>query len=116
MRSGYREKVQIPGGPNLTLLVVKENGQYKLLEDTTERPNSIALEMLDRIKAGNLQGAKVLLDWLREDQHLGGGDDHAGRTGVSAVLDQGRSGGCAQDDAGRGRDHGGHKADGGDRE
>ncbi len=76
--SGYREKVQIPGGPNLTLFVVKENGQYKLLEDTTERPNSIALEMLDRIKAGNLQGAKVLLDWIREDQHLGGGDDTLG--------------------------------------
>ena len=76
--SGYREKVQIPGGPNLTLFVVKENGQYKLLEDTTERPNSIALEMLDRIKAGNLQGAKVLLDWIREDQHLGGGDDPLG--------------------------------------
>ncbi len=35
--SGYREKVQIPGGPNLTLFVVKENGQYKLLEDTTEQ-------------------------------------------------------------------------------
>ena len=76
--SGYREKVQIPGGPNLTLFVVKENGQYKLLEDTTERPNSIALEMLDRIKSGNLQGAKVLLDWIREDQHLGGGDDTLG--------------------------------------
>ena len=34
--------------------------------------------MLDRIKAGNLNGAKVLLDWIREDQHLGGGDDTLG--------------------------------------
>ncbi|MGC1421882.1 MAG: hypothetical protein WA815_06000, partial [Terracidiphilus sp.] len=65
----------IPGGPNLTFFVVKENGQYKLLEDTVSKPNSIALEMLDRIKAGDLNGAKVLLDWIREDQHLGGGDD-----------------------------------------
>ena len=32
--TGYREKVQIPGGPNLTFFVVKENGQYKLLEDS----------------------------------------------------------------------------------
>jgi tetratricopeptide (TPR) repeat protein/transglutaminase-like putative cysteine protease len=75
--TGYREKVQIPGGPNLTFFVVKEGGQYKLL-DTTDKPNSVALEMLDRIKAGNLQGAKVLLDWIREDQHLGGGDDTLG--------------------------------------
>ena len=75
--NGYREKVQIPGGPNLTLFVVKENGHYKLL-DSIEKPNAIALEMLDRIKAGNLAGAKILLDWIREDQHLGGGDDTLG--------------------------------------
>ncbi len=75
--TGYREKIQIPGGPNLTFFVVKEGGQYKLL-DSTDKPNAIALEMLDRIKAGNLNGAKALLDWIREDQHLGGGDDTLG--------------------------------------
>jgi tetratricopeptide (TPR) repeat protein len=75
--TGYRVKVQIPGGPSTTFFVVKEDGQYKLL-DTDDKPNSIALEMLDRIKAGDLQGAKVLLDWLREDQHLEGGDDPLG--------------------------------------
>ena len=75
--TGYREKIQIPGGMNITFFVVKENGEYKLL-DTSEKPNSIALEMLDRIKAGDLNGAKVLLDWLREDQHLEGGDDPLG--------------------------------------
>jgi tetratricopeptide (TPR) repeat protein len=75
--NGYREKVQIPGGPNLTLFVVKEDGQYKLL-DSMDKPNAIALEMLDRIKAGNLNGAKILLDWIREDQHLAGGDDALG--------------------------------------
>jgi Flp pilus assembly protein TadD len=74
---GYREKVQIPGGANTTFFVVKEDGQYKLL-DTGDKPDSIALEMLDRIKAGDLNGAKVLLDWLREDQHLEGGDDPLG--------------------------------------
>lgn len=72
--NGYREKMQIPGGPSLTFFVVKEDGQYKLL-DTTEKPNSIALEVLDRIDAGDLKGAKVLPDWLREDVHLEGGDD-----------------------------------------
>lgn len=75
--TGYRIKVQIPGGANLTFYVVKEDGQYKLL-DTDQDPNSIALEMLDRIQAGDLRGAKVLLDWLREDVHLEGGDDPLG--------------------------------------
>ena len=46
--------------------------------DTGDKPNSIALEMLDRIQAGDLKGAKALLDWLREDQHLEGGDDPLG--------------------------------------
>jgi tetratricopeptide (TPR) repeat protein len=75
--TGYREKVQIPGGNTLTAFVVKEGGEYKLL-DTNDKPNAVALEMLDRIKSGDLQGAKVLLDWLREDQHLEGGDDPLG--------------------------------------
>jgi transglutaminase-like putative cysteine protease/tetratricopeptide (TPR) repeat protein len=75
--NGYREKLQVPGGANMTLFVVREDGQYKLL-DTTEKPNSIGLEILDRIQAGNLDGAKVLLDWLREDTHLEGGDDPLG--------------------------------------
>ncbi len=76
-QAGYRLKVQIPGGNNSTFFVVKEDGQYKML-DTKDRPNSIGLEMLDRIKSGDLAGAKVLLDWIREDQHLEGGDDPLG--------------------------------------
>ena len=74
---GYRDKIQIPGGPRLTFFVVKEGGQYKLL-DSTDKPNAIALEMLERVRSGDLKGAKVLLDWVREDQHLGGGDDPLG--------------------------------------
>ena len=74
---GYREKVQYTNGANETFFVVKEDGQYKIL-DTDDKPNSIALEMLDRIKAGDLKGAKALLDWLREDLHLNGGDDPLG--------------------------------------
>jgi tetratricopeptide (TPR) repeat protein/transglutaminase-like putative cysteine protease len=74
---GYREKVQVPGGASMTMFVVKEDGQYKLL-DTVEKPNSIGLEILDRVTAGDLKGAKQLLDWLREDAHLEGGDDPLG--------------------------------------
>jgi tetratricopeptide (TPR) repeat protein/transglutaminase-like putative cysteine protease len=75
--TGYREKVSVPGGANMTMFVVKEDGQYKLL-DTTEKPNSIGLEILDRVASGDLKGAKQLLDWLREDAHLAGGDDPLG--------------------------------------
>ena len=36
--TGYREKVQIPGGPNMTFFVVKEDGQY---ERSTPRTSQI---------------------------------------------------------------------------
>ena len=53
--------------------IVKENGQYRLLGYW--RYESIGLEVLDRIARNDLAGARVLLDWLREDWHLDGGDD-----------------------------------------
>ena len=74
---GYWERLGIPQVSNNKNFVVKEDGVYKLL-DTDNSPNSIALEMLDRIKAGDLNGAKTLLDWLREDIHIEGGDDPLG--------------------------------------
>jgi tetratricopeptide (TPR) repeat protein len=73
---GYREKLQIPpGGKQMTVFVVKEDGQYKILDSTEEAPNAVGLEILDRLAARDLDGARVLLDWVRDEQHLGGGDD-----------------------------------------
>ena len=92
--TGYREKVQLLGGTTMTVFVVKEDGQYKLL-DSLDKPNSIALEMVDRINAGDLKGAKALLDWLREDQHLEGGDDPLGGPVFPRFWTKGESAGEA---------------------
>lgn len=54
--------------------VVKEDGKYKVLA-TSQYPIAIGLEILDRVEAHDLTGARVLLDWLREDLHLPGGED-----------------------------------------
>jgi tetratricopeptide (TPR) repeat protein len=54
--------------------VVKEDGHYRLL-GTSRDDAGVGLEALDRIAANDLAGARVLLDWLREDRHLAGGDD-----------------------------------------
>jgi len=40
-----------------------------------KKPNSIGLEILDRLQPGNTAGARVLLDWVRDEEHLAGGDD-----------------------------------------
>ena len=72
--NGYRVKLIVTGKTNNSLFVVKEDGKYKIL-DSSEKPNSVGLEALKRAVANNLAGATVLLDWVREDEHLGGGDD-----------------------------------------
>jgi len=72
-RTGYRERLHLPNA-KMTLYVVREDDGYKLL-DTSEKPNSIALEVLDRIGANDLAGAATLLNWIRDEQHIEGGDD-----------------------------------------
>jgi hypothetical protein len=70
--SGYKVT---PWPSNTTsIYLVKEDGHYKILA-TGQHDAPIGLEVLDRIAANNLAGARVLLDWLREDWHLVGGDD-----------------------------------------
>lgn len=71
---GYRVTLRVPGAKTTTVYFVKEEGKYKIL-DSGEKPNAIALEMLDRLKAGNASGTRVLLDWIREGQTIAGGDD-----------------------------------------
>ncbi|HEY0704888.1 MAG TPA: DUF3857 domain-containing protein [Candidatus Acidoferrales bacterium] len=72
--SGYRVNLKMAGGKNVAMYVVKEDGKYKIL-DTVDNPNAVGLEILDRVAAGNLAGARVLLDWVRDSQHIAGGDD-----------------------------------------
>jgi tetratricopeptide (TPR) repeat protein/transglutaminase-like putative cysteine protease len=69
--------------------VVKEDGHYKLLA-TAQFPFAIGLEVLDRIAANDLAGARVLLDWLREDWHLQGGDDPLSGWSFSRFWTKGR--------------------------
>jgi hypothetical protein len=53
---------------------VKGNGLYKIL-DSSNKPNTVGWEILDRVASNNLTGARVLLDWIRDVQHVAGGDD-----------------------------------------
>jgi Flp pilus assembly protein TadD len=72
--SGY--KVTLWGSANFKeiVYVVKEAGQYKVLATSFDRRGA-ALEILDRVSANDLTTARVLLDWLREDDHLTSDDD-----------------------------------------
>ena len=71
---GYRVILRPVDANKITMWVVKEDGNYRIL-DGAQKPNSIGLEILDRLGTGNTAGARVLLDWVRDDEHLAGGDD-----------------------------------------
>jgi transglutaminase-like putative cysteine protease/predicted Zn-dependent protease len=72
--TGYRDILQLPGGKTETFFLVKEDGHYRLL-CTGEDLAPLGLEVLDRIAGNSLATARSLLDWARDEQHLGGGDD-----------------------------------------
>jgi tetratricopeptide (TPR) repeat protein len=72
--NGYRVTLHMPGTKDMVLFVVREEGQFKLL-DSSDKPNAIGLEILDRLAAHDLVAARQMLDWVRDLQHLAGGDD-----------------------------------------
>ncbi len=72
--NGYKVTMHPPGSKNESMIVVKEDGKYKLLDSIT-KPNAVGLEILDRLKAKDITGARVLLDWVRQETPLAGGDD-----------------------------------------
>lgn len=70
--------------------IVKEDDHYKLL-GTSRFSEGIGLEVLDRVAAGDLAGARVLLDWLREEWHLAGGDDPFGGAAFPRMWTKGQN-------------------------
>ncbi|MBS1839235.1 MAG: DUF3857 domain-containing protein [Acidobacteria bacterium] len=93
--TGYRVTLRAMGVRPITNFIVKEDGHYKLL-DSGERPNSIALEALDRVKAGDLPGARQLLDWVREEQSIAGGDDPLAGYAFPRMWTKGKEGDAEQ--------------------
>jgi tetratricopeptide (TPR) repeat protein len=87
---GYRAKLQAPDFKKWsTVFVVKESGQYKVLDEGST-PDAIGLEVLDRVANHDLDGARVLLDWVRDEQHLSGGDDPLSRHAFPSLWARGR--------------------------
>lgn len=70
---GYRESVQTPGAAAQYFYVVREEGQYKILG--ISQSNEVGREVLQRLARGDTASAKVMLDFVRDRQPRGGGDD-----------------------------------------
>jgi transglutaminase-like putative cysteine protease/tetratricopeptide (TPR) repeat protein len=72
--TGYKVTLWPSADYKRSVYVVKEDGHYRVLA-TSRFPAGIGLEVPDRLAENDQSGARILLDWLREDQHLAGGDD-----------------------------------------
>jgi tetratricopeptide (TPR) repeat protein len=72
--TGYKVTLWPAANYKYSIYVVKEEDKYKVLA-TSQFPAGVGLEVLDRVASGDLASARSLLDWLREDQGLAGGDD-----------------------------------------
>jgi tetratricopeptide (TPR) repeat protein len=75
--TGYRVEMQAAGTKADSTYIVKENGKLKWLAESKELA-PLGQEVMDRIARNDLKGAKVLLDWAREDMKLAGGEDPYG--------------------------------------
>lgn len=63
--TGYRISIQMPPAPAQTTILVKENGNYRLLANS-DWLLPVATEAVDRASRGDLASAGVLLGWVRD--------------------------------------------------
>jgi len=92
--TGYKVTLWPSASYKSARYIVKEDGHYKLL-GTSDHDESVALDILDRVAAGDLAGARILLDWLREDVHAAGGDDPLVGNAFPRLWAKGRQGDAA---------------------
>jgi len=75
--SGYQTAIRMMGR-ELLYFVVREDGAYRLLDTSSGNDSNFSesgFEALRRIEAGDLEGAGVLLDWVREHISAATSDD-----------------------------------------
>jgi len=92
--TGYKVTLWPSANYKSSRYIVKEDGHYKLL-GTSDHPEGVGLEVLDRVAANDLAGARILLDWLREDVHAAGGDDPLAGSDFPRLWTKGRQGDAA---------------------
>jgi len=74
-KNGYRLRLRGESGVNMpALFVVRQNGSY-IIKATTALVDSVGATVLGFADAGDLESARIWLNWVREDVQAGGGDD-----------------------------------------
>jgi tetratricopeptide (TPR) repeat protein len=75
---GWAVVAQTPGSDPTHTWVVKDDGAYRVVADSSSNPSGnapVGNEVLWELAHGKAAAAKALLDWKRDLTHKGGGDD-----------------------------------------
>lgn len=75
---GYKVTMESPGAQPQDMFVVREEGQFKILElalQGEKMPEHLGWQAIERLNNNDLAGARKWLDWARERIHISGGDD-----------------------------------------
>jgi predicted Zn-dependent protease len=87
--AGYRVSLEFPGTKTEHVYVVKEDGVLKILSESDEL-GPAGQEILDRVARRDFTGAKILLDWIRTDRKLVGGEDPFAGATFARVWNKGQ--------------------------
>jgi len=74
-QTGYKVTLWPAATYKTAVYVVKEAANYRVLGRFPGVFAGLGSQILDDISNNNLNAARTLLDWLRDDWHLSGGDD-----------------------------------------
>ncbi|HKD45751.1 MAG TPA: DUF3857 domain-containing protein [Candidatus Angelobacter sp.] len=75
---GYKVTMEAPGAQPQDWFVVREDGQYRIVEFALEgqkSPENLGWQALEELNRNDLAGARKWLDWARERVHMSAGDD-----------------------------------------
>jgi len=74
-KSGYRLRLRGENGVNMpTLFVVRQSNSY-VIRASTFQADTVGAAVMAFADVGELENARIWLNWLREDVQAGGGDD-----------------------------------------
>ncbi|MGH9603327.1 MAG: DUF3857 domain-containing protein [Terriglobales bacterium] len=86
---GYRIRTQSPGAQSQVFYVIREDGQYRIL-GVGSADSGVGDLVLDAVNKGNLEPARRWLDWVRDDQPPGGGEDPLSGSLLPRFWERGR--------------------------
>lgn len=88
---GYRVRLQVPGANDQVFFIARIQDRH-LIAGLAEDLSTLGIEAARRLKEGDLAGARIWLDWAREQAWAGAGDDPLSGAPICRLWTKGQQG------------------------